>query len=109
MKYFLIIISCFFCFNLYGEESIEIKDFAEKYLDNFQDKFSYKYFKVIIDVDDSEVLVDKEYGTFKYKFDKDTIDNGEMIIEKKINNISFQLKNDFGNTLFVLQYKIKLK
>ena len=56
-----------------------------------------------------EVRTRDNHGSQEPKFDKDTIDNGEMIIEKTINNISFQLKNDFGNTLFTLQYNIKLK
>jgi len=89
-----------------AEDKLEIEDFADKYLENFQDKFSYKHFKMVLDVNDSEIVVDKKYGTFKYNFFYNQIEEGEMIIEKSFNNINFQLMNKSGNTLVSFLYKI---
>ena len=105
-KWLFIILFSLFPSLVVAEDKIELEDFANKYLENFQDKFSYKYFKIVLDVNDSEIVVEKKYGTFKYNFLYNQIEEGEMIIEKNFNNINFQLMNKFGNTLVSFLYKI---
>ena len=90
-----------------NENKNELEDFAKKYLDSFQDKFSYKDFKMVLDINNSEIIIKKNYGTFIYKFDEYHIDDGEMVIEKDFENINFQLLNNSGNPLLFLSYKIK--
>tara|TARA_B100000929_G_C15286890_1_gene345664 strand:- start:74 stop:391 length:318 start_codon:yes stop_codon:yes gene_type:complete len=92
--------------SLLAKDKNDLEVFAEKYLETFQDKFSYKKFRMVLDVDDSEIVIDKKYGTFKYVFEEYHIDDGEMIIEKGFDKIFFQLVNDDGNPLFSLNYKI---
>ena len=84
----------------------ELEIFADKYLETFQDKLSYKKFRMVLDVDNSEIVIDQKYGTFKYIFEEYYIDDGEMIIEKGFDKIFFQLVSDEGNPLFSLNYKI---
>ena len=105
-KWLFIILFSLFPSLVVAEDKIELEDFANKYLENFQDNFSYKYFKIVLDVNDSEIVIDKKYGTFKYNFLYNQIEEGEMIIEKNFNNINFQLMNKFGNTLVSFLYKI---
>ena len=83
-----------------------IRHTSEFSLETFQDKLSYKKFRMVLDVDNSEIVIDKKYGTFKYIFEEYHIDDGEMIIEKGFDKIFFQLVNDDGNPLFSLNYKI---
>ena len=109
MKWFLIIIILFFNNALLAKDSGELKEFAEKYLENFEDTLSFKSFKVVLDVSDSEIVLNKRYGTFKYKFDKFNVDKGEMIIEKNINNINFQLLSNDNKPLISINYKITFK
>ena len=92
--------------SLLAKDKNDLEVFAEKYLETFQDKFSYKKFRMVLDVDDSEIVIEKKYGTFKYVFEEYHIDDGEMIIEKGFDKIFFQLVNDDGNPLFSLNYKI---
>jgi hypothetical protein len=92
--------------SLLAKDKNDLEVFAEKYLETFQDKLSYKKFRMVLDVDNSEIVIDKKYGTFKYSFEKHHIDDGEMIIEKGFDKIFFQLVNDDGNPLFSLNYKI---
>ena len=94
--------------SLLAKDKNDLEVFAEKYLETFQDKLSYKKFRMVLDVDDSEIVIDKKYGTFKYVFEEYHIDDGEMIIEKGFDKIFFQLVNDNGNPLFSLNYKIML-
>ena len=109
MKWWLLFF-IFFVFNtLLAEEKNEIEDFADKYLEILQDKLSSEDFKVVLDVHNSEVVLNKKYGTFKYKFDKFNIDDGEMIIEKNFNNINFQLLSDSENPLISINYKINFE
>ena len=105
-KWLFIILFSLFTSLVVAEDKLEIEDFANKYLKNFQDKFSYKYFKIVLDVNDNEIVIDKKYGTFKYNFLYNQIEEGEMIIEKNFNNINFQLMNKSGNTLVSFLYKI---
>jgi len=92
--------------SLLANDMNELEVFADKYLETFQDKLSYKKFRMVLDVDDSEIVIDKKYGTFKFVFEEYHIDDGEMIIEKGFDKIFFQLVNDDGNPLFSLNYKI---
>jgi len=91
---------------LLAEDKNELEDFANKYLNTFQDKFSYKNFKMVLDVSDSEILINKKYGSFKYKFHEYKIGEGEMVIEKEFDNINFQLLNNSGRPMLSLNYKI---
>ena len=109
MKLWLIFFILFFSNALLAKDNNELKDFAEKYLESFEDTLSFKSFKVVLDVNDSEIVLNKRYGTFKYRFDKFNIDNGEMIIEKNINNINFQLLSNSDNPLISINYKIAFK
>ena len=109
MKWCWIFIILFFTNALLAKDNNELKDFAEKYIDTFEDTLSFKSFKVVLDVSDSEIVLNRRYGTFKYKFDKFNIDNGEMIIEKNINNINFQLLSNSNNPLISINYKIAFK
>ena len=106
MKLWLIFFILFFSNALLAKDNNELKDFAEKYLESFEDTLSFKSFKVVLDVNDSEIVLNKRYGTFKYRFDKFNIDNGEMIIEKNFNNINFQLLSNSDNPLVSINYKI---
>ena len=106
MKLWLIFFILFFSNALLAKDNNELKDFAEKYLESFEDILSFKSFKVVLDVNDSEIVLNKRYGTFKYRFDKFNIDNGEMIIEKNFNNINFQLLSNSDNPLVSINYKI---
>ena len=106
MKLWLIFFILFFSNALLAKDNNELKDFAEKYLKSFEDTLSFKSFKVVLDVNDSEIVLNKRYGTFKYRFDKFNIDNGEMIIEKNFNNINFQLLSNSDNPLVSINYKI---
>ena len=106
MKWFMIFFIFFMSDDLSAKDKNELEIFADKYLETFQDKLSYKKFRMVLDVDNSEIIIDRKYGTFKYIFEKYQIDDGEMIIEKGYNNIFFQLVNDNGNPLFSLNYKI---
>ena len=90
---------------LLAKDNNELQDFADKYLKTFEDTLSFKSFKVVLDVNDSEIVLDRRYGTFKYKFDKFNIDEGEMIIEKNINNINFQLLSISDNPLISINYR----
>ena len=92
--------------SLLANDMNELEVFAEKYLETFQDKLSYKKFRMVLDVDDSEIVIDKKYGTFKFVFEEYHIDDGEMIIEKGFDKIFFQLVNDDANPLFTINYKI---
>ena len=109
MKWYLIFFILFFTNALLAKDSNELKDFAEKYLNTFEDTLSFKSFKVVLDVSDSEIVLNRRYGTFKYKFDKFNIENGEMIIEKNINNINFQLLSKSDNPIISINYKIAFK
>ena len=109
MKWWLLFF-IFFMFNtLLAEEKNEIEDFADKYLETLQDKLSSEDFKVVLDVNNSEVVLNKKYGTFKYKFNEYHIDEGKMIIEKNYNNINFQLLSNSNNPMFSINYKIILE
>ena len=109
MKWWLLFF-IFFMFNtLLAEEKNEIEDFADKYLETLQDKLSSEDFKVVLDVNNSEVVLNNKYGTFKYKFNEYHIDEGRMIIEKKFNNINFQLLSNSDNPVFSINYKIMFK
>ena len=88
------------------QDKNELQIFADKYLETFHDKLSYKKFRMVLDVNNSEIVIDKKYGTFKYIFEEYHIDDGEMIIEKGFDKIFFQLVNDDGNPIFSLNYKI---
>ena len=90
------------------QDKNELQIFADKYLETFHDKLSYKKFRMVLDVNNSEIVIDKKYGTFKYTFEEYHIDDGEMIIEKGFDKIFFQLVNYDGNPLFSLNYKITL-
>ena len=109
MKWYLIFFILFFTNALFAKDNNELKDFAEKYLNTFEDTLSFKSFKVVLDVSDSEIVLNRRYGTFKYKFDKFNIEDGEMIIEKNINNINFQLLSNSDNPLISINYKIAFK
>tara|TARA_B100001123_G_C15130153_1_gene954972 strand:- start:129 stop:428 length:300 start_codon:yes stop_codon:yes gene_type:complete len=85
----------------------EIEIFANKYLEKFEDKLSSDNFKITFDVNDSEIVIDKNYGTFKYKFDKYHIDSGKMIIEKNLYDLNFKLISDSINPSFSINYQIK--
>jgi len=106
MKWFVIFFIFFVSDDLLAQDKNDLELFADKYLETFQDKLSYKKFKLVLDVDNSEIVIDKKYGTFKYIFEEYHIDDGEMIIEKGFDKIFFQLVNDEGNPLFSLNYKI---
>ena len=106
MKFILLFFLIFISKILLAENKNELENFAELYLDTFQDKLSYKNFKMILDVSESEVVIDKKYGTFKYKFNQFQIGDGEMVIEKDFDNINFQLYNNQGNPMISLNYKI---
>ena len=109
MKWWLLFF-IFFTFNtLLAEEKNEIEDFADKYLETLQDKLSSENFKVVLDVKNSEVVFNKQYGAFKYKFNEYHIDEGKMIIEKNYNNINFQLLSNTKNPMFSINYKITFK
>ena len=92
--------------SLLAKDKNELEIFADKYLETFHDKLSYKKFRMVLDVNNSEIIIDKKYGTFKYIFEEYHIDDGEMIIEKGFDKIFFQLINNEGNSLFSLNYKI---
>ncbi len=92
--------------DLLAKDKNDLEIFADKYLEAFEDKLSYKQFRMILDVDNSEVVINKRYGTFKYIFEEYHIDDGEMIIEKAFDKIIFQLVNDDGNPMFYLNYKV---
>ena len=109
MKWYLIFFILFFTNALLAKDNNELKDFAETYLNTFEDILSFKSFKVVLDVSDSEIVLNRRYGTFKYKFDKFNIDNGEMVIEKNINNINFQLLSNSDNPLISINYRIAFK
>ncbi len=109
MKWCWIFVIFFFTNALLAKDNNELQDFAEKYLEKFEDKLSFKSFKVVLDVNDSEILLNRRYGTFKYKFDKFNINDGEMIIEKSFNNINFQLLSNTNNPLISINYKIAFK
>ena len=104
MRWFLFFIF-FMSKTLIAEDKNTLEDFANKYLETFQDKLSYKSFKLVLDVKDSEILIEKKYGSFKYKFNEYQIDEGEMVIEKGFDNISFKLLHNSGKPLFSLSYK----
>ena len=106
MKWWLIFFILFLSNTLLAKDNNELKDFAKKYLESFEDTLSFKSFKVVLDVSDSEIVLNRRYGTFKYKFDEFNIDDGEMIIEKNINNINFQLLSISDNPLISINYKI---
>ena len=106
MKWCMVFLFFFMSDDLLAKDKNELEIFADKYLEAFQDKLSYKKFRIILDVDNSEVVIDKKYGTFKYVFEKYNIDGGEMIIEKAFDKIIFQLVNDDGNPMFSLNYKV---
>ena len=106
MKWFMIFFIFFVSDDLLSKDKNDLELFADKYLETFQDKLSYKKFRMVLDVDDSEIVIDKKYGTFKYVFEEYHIDDGEMIIEKGFDKIFFQLVNDEGSPLFSLNYKI---
>jgi hypothetical protein len=57
MVFFLFFISD----SLLAEDKNELEVFADKYLETFQDKLSYKKFRMILDVDDSEIVIEKKY------------------------------------------------
>ena len=106
MKWCMVFFIFFISDSLLAKDKNELEIFADKYLETFQDKLSYKKFRMVLDVDDSEIVIDKKYGTFKYVFEEYHIDDGEMIIEKGFDKIFFQLVNDDGYPLFSLNYKI---
>tara|TARA_Y100000031_G_C7863100_1_gene222844 strand:- start:54 stop:428 length:375 start_codon:yes stop_codon:yes gene_type:complete len=106
MKWCIVFFIFFMSDSLLAKDKNELEIFAEKYLETFQDKLSYKKFRMVLDVDNSEIVIDQKYGTFKYIFDEYHIDDGEMIIEKGYDKIFFQLVNNDGNPLFSLNYKI---
>ncbi len=106
MKWYMVFFLFFISDSLLAEDKNELEVFADKYLETFQDKLSYKKFRMILDVDDSEIVIKKKYGTFKYVFEEYNIDDGEMIIEKGFDKIFFQIVNDDGDSLFSLNYKI---
>ena len=106
MKWYMVFFIFFISDSLLAKDKNELEIFADKYLEIFQDKLSYKKFRMILNVDNSEVVIDKKYGTFKYLFEEYHIEDGEMIIEKSFNKIFFQLVNDDGKPLFSLNYKI---
>ena len=107
MKWCFVVFIFFIPKILLAENINELEEFANKYLETFQDKLSYKSFKMILDVKDSEILIEKKFGTFKYTFDEYHIDNGEMVIEKNFDKINFQLIQGSNSPLFSLSYKIK--
>ena len=106
MKRWLIFFILFSSNTLFAKDKNELEEFANKYLKTFEDTLSFKSFKVVLDVSDSEIVLNRRYGTFKYKFDEFNIDDGEMIIEKNINNINFQLFSNSNNPLVSINYKI---
>ena len=106
MKWYLIFFILFLTNALLAKDSNELKDFSEKYLNTFEDILSFKNFKVVLDVSDSEIILNRRYGIFKYKFDEFNIDDGKMIVEKNINNINFQLLSNSDNPLISINYKI---
>ncbi len=106
MKWCMVFFILFMSDDLIAKEKNELEIFADKYLETFQDKLSYKKFRMVLDVDNSEIVIDKKYGIFKYTFEEYHIDNGEMIIEKSFDKIFFQLVNDDANPLFTINYKI---
>ena len=106
MKWYMVFFIFFISDSLLAKDKNELEIFADKYLETFQDKLSYKKFRMVLDVNNSEIIIDKKYGTFKYIFEEYHIDDGEMIIEKSFDKIFFQLVNDDGNPLFSLNYKI---
>ncbi len=106
MKWCMVFFIFFISDSLLAKDKNDLEVFAEKYLETFQDKFSYKKFRMVLDVDDSEIVIDKKYGTFKYVFEEYHIDDGEMIIEKGFDKIFFKLVNGDGSPLFSLNYKI---
>ena len=88
-----------------GADSVKIQtnEVDESYMQN---TVSYKEFKMILDVKNSEIMIEKKYGNFIYKFEEYHIDNGEMIIEKDFEKINFQLLSNSGSPLLTLNYKI---
>ena len=106
MKWCMVFFIFFISDVLLAKDKNDLEIFADKYLETFQDKLYYKKFRMVLNVDNSEIVIDKKYGTFKYIFDEYHIDDGEMIIEKSYDKIYFQLVNDNGNPLFSLNYKI---
>jgi len=109
MKWWLIFFILFLSNILLAKDNNELQDFADKYLKTFEDTLSFKSFKVVLDISDNEIVLERRYGTLKYKFDKFNIENGEMIIEKNINNINFQLLSKSDNPLISVNYKIAFK
>ena len=107
MKWCMVFFIFFISDVLLAKDKNDLEIFADKYLETFHDKLSYKEFKMVLDVDDSEIVIEKKYGTFKYIFEEYHIDDGEMIIEKSFDKVIFQLVNNEGNPLFFLNYKIK--
>ena len=106
MKWCIVFFIFFISDSLVAKDMNELEIFAGKYLETFQDKLSYKKFRMVLNVDNSEIVIDQKYGTFKYIFEEYHIDDGEMIIEKGYNKIFFQLVSDDGNPLFSLSYRI---
>ena len=100
MKWCMVFFIFFISDSLLAKDKNELEIFADKYLETFQDKFSYKKFSMVLDVDNSEIVIDKKYGTFKYIFEEYHIDDGEMIIEKYFDKIFFQIVSDEGKPLF---------
>tara|TARA_B100001013_G_C24496458_1_gene397359 strand:- start:187 stop:516 length:330 start_codon:yes stop_codon:yes gene_type:complete len=109
MKKWMVFFILFTSHILLAENNLELEDFANKYLKTFQDTLSFKSFKVVLDVNDSEIVLERKYGTFKYTFDKFNIDDGEMIIEKNFNNINFQLLSKSENPMISINYKINFE
>ena len=106
MKWCMFIFVFFISDSLLARDKNDLEIFADKYLEIFQDKLSYKNFRIVLDVKNSEIVIDKKYGTFKYTFEEYHIDDGEIIIEKGFDKIFFQLVSNEGNALFSLNYKI---
>ena len=106
MKWCMVFFILFMSDDLIAKEKNELEIFADKYLETFQDKLSYKKFRMVLDVDESEIGINKKYGTFKYIFEEYHIDDGEIIIEKGFDKIFFQLVNSEGKPLLSLNYKI---
>ena len=73
-----------------NDDKYELEDFADKFLDDFQDKLSYSYFKVVLDVNDSEIVIDKKFGilTSKSSFGFVIFENGALnVILKKMEKV----------------------
>ncbi len=94
---------------LSAEKVTEIEDFANKYIKIMEDKLNTKNYKVVLDVKDSEVSIDKKYGKLIYRFNEYYIESGEIIVEKSFNKINFQLINHNDSPSVNISYKIKFK